>query len=70
VSTLALFAPEAPVGLGGEPTLDDVLIRVWEGLAAQRAVRCPVCAAEMSPVYGAQARPVGGGCPSCGAALR
>ena len=42
--------------LGGEPTLDELIAGVWEGLAAQRSVRCLVCEAEMRPVYGAHAR--------------
>ncbi|MGO9821855.1 MAG: hypothetical protein ACLPTJ_14575 [Solirubrobacteraceae bacterium] len=41
--------------LGGEPTLDELIAGVWEGLAAQRSTRCPVCEAEMQPVYGAHA---------------
>jgi hypothetical protein len=42
-------------GLGGEPTLDELIAGVWEGLAAHRPARCPVCEAEMRPVYGAHA---------------
>ncbi len=41
--------------LGGEPTLDELIAGVWEGLAAHRPARCPVCEAEMHPVYGAHA---------------
>jgi hypothetical protein len=41
--------------LGGEPTLDELIAGVWEGLAAHRPARCPVCEAEMQPVYGAHA---------------
>ncbi len=37
--------------MGGEPTLDEVLTGVWEGLAAHRAADCPLCGAEMTPVY-------------------
>ncbi len=37
--------------LGGEPTLDELIAGVWEGLTAHRPVRCPVCAAEMRPLY-------------------
>ena len=52
--------------LGGEPTLDDELVRVWEGLAARRAVPCPVCLGEMVPAGtdGAE-RSAGGRCASC-----
>jgi hypothetical protein len=42
--------------LGGEPTLDELIAGVWEGLAAQRSTRCPVCEAEMRPVYDGHAR--------------
>jgi hypothetical protein len=65
VSTLALTAPSVSHGLGGEPTLDELLTGVWEGLVAHRAVRCPACGGEMKPVYGVHARPVGGRCSRC-----
>ena len=55
--------------LGGEPTLDELLTGVWEGLAAHRSVPCPVCGGELAPQYGAQARPIGGRCQHCCAAL-
>jgi hypothetical protein len=55
--------------LGGEPTLDALVAGVWEGLAAHRSVGCLVCGEEMVPEYGAHARPIGGGCPSCGTKL-
>ena len=55
--------------LGGEPTLDELLTGVWEGLAAHRAVACPVCGEAMKPAYGAHAKPIGGRCDGCGAAL-
>jgi hypothetical protein len=38
---------------GGEPTLDDVLSGVWEGLAARATVPCPICGERMEPVVGA-----------------
>jgi hypothetical protein len=50
---------------GGEPTLDEVLSGVWEGLAAHQAVSCPVCGAVMEPRYGAHALPIGGTCRTC-----
>jgi hypothetical protein len=56
--------------VGGESTLDDVLAGVWQGLAGHRLVACPVCGAEMAPVYGAHALPIGGRCTGCGSALR
>jgi hypothetical protein len=52
--------------VGGEPMLDEVLVRVWEGLIAHRLVECPVCGAEMQPKYGAHALPIGGRCGDCG----
>jgi len=33
--------------LGGGPTLDDLLVEVWEGLAARLVVACPVCGGEL-----------------------
>ena len=54
---------------GGEPMLDDVIVGVWEGLAAHRIVECPVCGSEMQPEYGAQALPIGGRCSGCGSTL-
>ena len=75
MSTLTL----APLGLDrveGEPTLDDLLAGVWEGLSARRAVRCPVCAGEMEPVApgsttraAGAARAVAGRCRECSATL-
>jgi hypothetical protein len=55
--------------VGGEPTLDDLVVGAWEGLAAHHVVECPVCRGEMDPVYGAHARPIGGRCTGCGATL-
>jgi hypothetical protein len=69
VSTLTL-APSLFEPVGGEPTLDDVIAGVWEGLTAHRVVACPVCADEMAPEYGAHALPIGGACPGCGSVLR
>jgi hypothetical protein len=51
--------------VGGEPTLDEFLVGVWEGLAAHRVVSCPACGSEMAPEYGAHARPIGGRCGAC-----
>jgi hypothetical protein len=55
--------------LGGEPTLDELLSGAWEGLVAHQHVACPVCAGDMTPEYGAHARPIGGRCRSCDAQL-
>jgi hypothetical protein len=54
---------------GGEPTLDDLIAGVWEGLTAHSAMDCPLCGEEMVPEYGAHSRPVGGRCTGCGSTL-
>ena len=51
------------------PTLDDVLVGVWEGLSSHHTVTCPVCSGKMAPRYGSGARPVGGRCRRCGSTL-
>jgi hypothetical protein len=53
-------SPRAP--LAG-PTLDDVMSRVWEGLAAGLPVACPVCHSEVVPAVSGSPR---GSCASCG----
>jgi hypothetical protein len=54
----------------GGPTLEGVITRAWEGLAAHRGVGCPVCGGLMSPRYGASGvSPVGGRCSDCGSTL-
>ena len=45
-------AGQAHGGVGGEPTLDEVLLGAWEGLIAQAAVQCPVCEGTLRPVFG------------------
>jgi hypothetical protein len=55
--------PRAP--LAG-PTLDDVMSRVWEGLATGLPAACPVCRGEVVPtVHGA----MHGRCSSCGTTI-
>jgi hypothetical protein len=68
VTTLTV-APSLFDAVGGEPTLDELIAGVWEGLAAHGVVECPVCGEEMAPEYGAHARPIGGRCRACGSAL-
>jgi len=68
VTTLTI-APSLFDAVGGEPTLDELIAGVWEGLVAHGVVECPVCGAEMVPVYGAQARPIGGRCGGCSSEL-
>jgi hypothetical protein len=56
-------------GVGGEPTLDEVLVGVWEGLAAHRSAPCLVCGEEMRLERGAQAlQPSDSGAALAGAA--
>src|SRR5262249_42923239 len=44
------------------PTLDDVMSRVWEGLATGLPAACPVCHGEVLPSRGG---PLRGRCKSC-----
>jgi hypothetical protein len=54
-------------GLGGGLTLDEAIVGVWEGLAAQVAVACPLCSGALSPHNASDA--VGGRCGDCGTTL-
>jgi hypothetical protein len=66
VTALALAPRLAPLeNLGGEPTLDELLTGVWEGLAAHHPAACPVCDGDMTPEYGVHARPIAGRCTNC-----
>jgi DnaJ-class molecular chaperone len=53
----------------GRLTLEELISGVWEGLAANETVACPVCDGRMAPRPGAGPGSVGGGCPSCGSHL-
>jgi hypothetical protein len=55
----------ASVALDG-PSLDDVISRMWESLAAGVAATCPVCQGKMASSLGDEA---GGRCGSCASAL-
>ena len=69
MSTLTL-TPLVLDRVEGEPTLDDLLAGVWEGLSAGRAVRCPVCVGETEPIVpAAGADGINGRCRDCGATL-
>jgi len=68
-SAVVTRAPSLFDGLGGEPTLADLIAGVWEGLTVHETVTCPVCAEEMRPQYGAHSRPIGGRCSGCGSTL-
>ncbi|WP_183344702.1 hypothetical protein [Conexibacter arvalis] len=60
-------------GVGGEPTLDEMIVGAWEGLAAQAAVACPLCDdGTLRPLYadaGGSSPPVAGRCDGCGTTL-
>jgi len=65
MTTLAL-APTLLDPVGGLPTLDELLVDAWEGLAAGRVVQCPACDNGMAPEYGPKLRDVWGRCRGCG----
>ena len=65
VAAPARGADQPMVQQDGGPTLDDVLVGVWEGLTAHRTVACPACGEAMTPRYSAGPAPVGGRCMSC-----
>jgi hypothetical protein len=69
VTTLTLTPPSLFDAVGGGPTLDELLVGVWEGLTAHAAVPCPVCGDQMRPEYGVHAIPIGGRCIGCGSSL-
>ena len=54
---------------GREPSLDQLLVSAWDSLAANQSIDCPLCGQPMAPVYGAQAKPIGGRCGGCGTTL-
>jgi hypothetical protein len=71
VSACAVVAPPLPRDpLRDEGTLDELIAALWDALDAHQTVACPVCGAEMTPLYAAHARAVGGRCQSCGSTLR
>jgi hypothetical protein len=60
-------ARERAVDLGGGLTLDDAIVGVWEGLAAQVVVACPLCDGPLRPHPAPDA--VSGRCGDCGTTL-
>jgi hypothetical protein len=54
---------------GGGPTLDEIIVDAWEGLASGRPAPCPVCGGGLTPRFGAGSGPVGGRCRDCGSEL-
>lgn len=70
----ASLGPARTVGVkgrrvGGERTLEDLVLGAWEGLAAHRPVDCPVCGGVMAPRVGAQAELISASCRNCGSQL-
>ena len=66
--TATLAAP--PVHLrASAPTLDALLVDVWNDVSAGTAAECPVCSGPMQPRWTAAARVVGGRCEDCGTTL-
>jgi len=59
-------APRRPRAPLTGPTLDDVMSRVWEGLATGLPAACPVCQGEVVP---ALSGPPQGRCSSCGTTI-
>ena len=59
-------APRRPRAPLAGPTLDDVMSRVWEGLATGLPAACPVCQGEVVP---ALSGPPQGRCSSCGTTI-
>ncbi len=64
---VAAVVRDQPVG--GERTLEELILGAWEGLAAHHSIHCPVCGGVMAPEYGAHTRPVMAGCRDCGSWL-
>jgi len=69
VTTLTFAPPSLFDAVGGEPTLDELLVGVWEGLTAHAVASCPVCGGEMEPEYAVHALPIGGRCRGCGSTI-
>jgi len=66
-------APAPPVRTASAPqrgpTLDDLVVGVWEGLRSAHPVACPICDGVMDPRYGSGPAPVGGRCRSCASTI-
>ncbi len=56
-------------GDGRRPTLDELLVGVWEGLRSDHTAACPVCDGVLEPRYAAGPAPVAATCRSCGSSL-
>jgi hypothetical protein len=56
---------------GGGPTLDEVIVGAWEGIAARGTATCPVCGgAHLVRLAAAPGRPDTARCHDCGSELR
>ena len=65
----AAASPSLLDGLSVEPTLDELICGVWNGLNAHQRVLCPMCGGSRAPVYAAHAQPSAGRCEDCGTGL-
>ena len=54
-------------GLSGRLTLDQAIVGIWEGLAAQATVACPICDGSLWPRPAGER--AGGRCADCGTTL-
>lgn len=54
---------------GWRPTLDELLVGVWEGLRDDDETGCPVCGGAMVAHAPAGHPPVAGGCRECGSTM-
>jgi hypothetical protein len=54
---------------GGGPTLDEAIVGMWEALAAQAAVACPLCGGTLGPHAAAATGELLGRCRDCGTTL-
>jgi hypothetical protein len=65
----ALHGPARSDDVRRGETLAEVITVVWEDLAMNRTVSCPVCSGAMTPRFGSGPGPVGGSCGDCGSVL-
>ena len=54
---------------GSDGSLDRIMVESWERLTSRAPTPCLLCGGAMEPVYGANARPIGGSCCDCGTTL-
>jgi hypothetical protein len=69
-AVLDMPAPAVTHAPPERPTLEDLILGVWEDLGeAPHAASCPVCGEGLAPRFGAGSRPVGAACGGCGSQL-